>query len=229
MWNLPSTHLQFRKQDSPVKTETCFRLGLLRNSEDLPTLSGLLAQQPLIQNLNVRHILKELKDEHPEFPVYKMFRLLREKSCKFKLKADLERKENVPINSKLRTKTEKPEPMEYAVWTEKYKAQSSKDVLGNNVSIRELKKWLKNWVDISKEIVSSKTKRKRRSSSSSDFDRSDYDNRDTIAFPSNTVIISGPVASGKTMAVYAIANELDIDVLEVNASSKRTGKLVKYI
>lgn len=222
MWNLPSTNLQLRQQDSPVKTTTYFRLGLL---QDVHTLSGLLTQQPLIQNLNVRHILMELKEEHPEFPVYKTFRLLREKSCKFKLKGNLERTGSKSKKGKSRMKIEKPEPMEYAVWTEKYKAQSSKDVLGNNVAIRELKKWLKNWVDICKEIVSSKRKRKR-STSSSDFDHSDDDNRDRTASPSNTVIISGPIASGKTMAVYAIANELDIDVLELNASSKRTGKLV---
>jgi DNA polymerase III delta prime subunit len=39
----------------------------------------------------------------------------------------------------------------------------------------------------------------------------------------NTVVLTGPTGCGKTAAVYAVANELGFEVLEVNASNKRTG------
>ena len=42
----------------------------------------------------------------------------------------------------------------------------------------------------------------------------------------NTALIEGPPGSGKTAAVFALAAEMGFNVLEVNASSNRTGKQV---
>lgn len=40
---------------------------------------------------------------------------------------------------------------------------------------------------------------------------------------SNAFVLSGPIGSGKTSAIYAVAAEMDFSVLEINASMKRSG------
>jgi len=52
--------------------------------------------------------------------------------------------------------------------------------------------------------------------------------RDSTWLPGNTMVLYGPTGTGKTSAVYAIAKELKFNVLELNASTKRTGALIDF-
>lgn len=192
-WNLTTIkNFKFIHTESPIKA-----IKLTKNFylNSLPTITNNSQTYTLNphKKFNIRLILKQIKAEHPEFPVYKIFRLLRKKTRKNQ------------------------------IWTEKYRPNNTEELLGNTCAVRELKNWLKHWLDLSGEIASKRRKRNN-SDSSTEFDTSDGDSRDSMGFPSNTIIVSGVIASGKTMAIYAIANELDINVLELNASSKRTGK-----
>ena len=45
---------------------------------------------------------------------------------------------------------------------------------------------------------------------------------------SSCALLTGSCGSGKTAAVYAVAEELGLQVLEVNASTCRTGKQVSF-
>lgn len=102
-------------------------------------------------------------------------------------------------------------------WTYKYKPMSAQEIVGNEEAANKLKDWLSGW-------RSSLTKESDGSSGdefySSDCSSSCNNENNQIA------VLLGPHGSGKTASVYAIAEELDYSVIEVNASSRRTGKRI---
>ncbi|XP_064482111.1 uncharacterized protein LOC135394946 [Ornithodoros turicata] len=98
------------------------------------------------------------------------------------------------------------------VWTEKYKPSERQPFVGNEALIQELRDWLTEW----------KTNPVNRPgvSQSSDSEAS------VEGAVSNCMLLHGPPGSGKTSAVYYMAQELGYKVIEVNASSERPGKKI---
>lgn len=82
----------------------------------------------------------------------------------------------------------------HSLWTEKYKPDSLTLMLGHGPQLKWLGTFLKTWQN----LYSTEAR--------------------------NTVIISGPKGIGKTAAVYAAAQDTGFRILEINPSSKRTGK-----
>ena len=77
-------------------------------------------------------------------------------------------------------------------FTHKYTAKSTKDIIGQDESINNLKKFISNYSNEKK----------------------------------NSALIYGPSGTGKTSSVYAIANELGYEVIEVNASEFRNAEQI---
>uniref|UniRef100_A0ABD2WQ31 ATPase AAA-type core domain-containing protein n=1 Tax=Trichogramma kaykai TaxID=54128 RepID=A0ABD2WQ31_9HYME len=101
------------------------------------------------------------------------------------------------------------------LWIKKYRPSNSSTIIGNNEAILKLKTWLNTW---------NYHQNKLNESSSDEFHINNHDER---SFPPNTVaILKGPHGCGKSSSVYAIADELEYRVLEVNASAKRTKKII---
>lgn len=179
---------------------------------------------------NLKAILLEIKRSNPDFPVFRSFRLLEQKNNKLRSEEIVNQKSQIKMVKGHKGKRRKADKIfenqldnqaDSMMWTEKYKATTHEDIIGNHRSTLALKKWLQHWLDIT--YNGSKILR-RRGSSSSEFD-CDSDSRHSAEYPSNAVIVHGPHGSGKTMTIYALCSELGINVLELNASSKRTGKI----
>ncbi|KOB73290.1 Uncharacterized protein OBRU01_10969, partial [Operophtera brumata] len=171
---------------------------------------------------NPQTVLQTLKDQYPRYPVYRTYRLLRGKK-KGDHKAgnnflDLDNSVEI-LNASIDTQNENPEQLS---WADKYKPLAANQIIGNFESVKELKKWLVSWTenDMKSKAINDN------GSDSSDYFQSDADSKDSMKSSNNLLVLSGPVGSGKTSSVYAIAAELAIKVIEVNASSKRTGKIM---
>lgn len=80
------------------------------------------------------------------------------------------------------------EKITFLPWNEKYRPQKLKDIIGQDLALQDLLKWIKNF------------KKEK----------------------SRAVILHGPAGNGKTSLVIALANELDYELVQMNASDFRT-------
>lgn len=174
----------------------------------------------IVSGNSINIVLKDIKELYPKFPVYRTYKLLKGKrkgeyvDCKY---TEFDNSIEI-INDVIDIVNENPCNLK---WTDKYKPLSTDHMLGNFQSIKELKKWLISWKE-----NKLKPKNAASGSDSSDFYCSDTDSTDSTKTVNNLLILNGPVGSGKTCSIYAVAAELAIKVIEVNASSKRTGKVM---
>ncbi|KAG5601260.1 hypothetical protein H5410_032630 [Solanum commersonii] len=121
-----------------------------------------------------------------------------------------------------------PSQPKSCLWTNKYQPERAFQVCGNSKPVKLLSDWLHLWHE--------KVSRTSKSSIQSDCDtlqdfsdslyesEADSSNEEQLK---NVLLVSGPVGSGKSAAIYACAKEQRFQVIEVNASDWRNGALVK--
>ncbi|XP_050499562.1 ATPase family AAA domain-containing protein 5 [Diabrotica virgifera virgifera] len=231
-WALPHSELQL-VEVSPLAVDYNIRCEQLTKSNIIRSIN-IDTEMKKVDKLKV--LLNKIKAENPNYPVYKSFRQIHEKSGRKlditeddtktherKRKRNKKKKEK-EVNQTVEVLDQKTdtESVEYSMWTEKYKPKCSNDIIGNALAVKSLKIWLEDWKQFSQEINSKK--RRRSSTSESEFEKTDSDSRESSNLPGKIIVLSGPCGSGKTTTVYALCNELGFNVIELNASSKRTGK-----
>ncbi|CAI9114632.1 OLC1v1015396C1 [Oldenlandia corymbosa var. corymbosa] len=117
------------------------------------------------------------------------------------------------------------------LWTDKFRPRKAAQICGNSDSVKFLTDWLCMWHEKSSQV-----------GKSSFYDDSAVDqDDDCFSYPSdsdsenfndetslnNVLLVTGPVGSGKSAAIYACAEEQGFQVIEVNTSDWRNGALVK--
>uniref|UniRef100_A0A2A4K5A4 ATPase AAA-type core domain-containing protein n=1 Tax=Heliothis virescens TaxID=7102 RepID=A0A2A4K5A4_HELVI len=173
------------------------------------------------QKRSTQKMLQIIKQLHPKFPVYRTYRYLRGKArgefkdCNY---VDVDNSIEM-IGDMADVTNDSPDRLN---WTDKYKAMSTSQIIGNFETIKELRKWLISWTENN---VKYKAKSKP-GSDSSDYYQSDTDSRESMKSMNNLLILTGPTGCGKTASIYAVASDLSMKVIEVNSSSKRTGKIM---
>ncbi|XP_076749848.1 enhanced level of genomic instability 1 [Xylocopa sonorina] len=123
-------------------------------------------------------------------------------------------KKNKQSGRKEKVEYESKNQFEYCNWTHKYRPKSSREVVGNEEAVTKLKEWLLN----------QRTTYTNEDVSSDDEFYSSESSNSKVGGNNQVAVLLGPHGCGKTASVYAIAEELGYTVLELNASSRRTGK-----
>ncbi|KYQ56478.1 ATPase family AAA domain-containing protein 5 [Trachymyrmex zeteki] len=166
---------------------------------------------------NVEQVLSEIEKLYPG--VRRMWETIST------IKGDLEKNSPSPKGRKtherkrmLTENVEKEEKQSHnCAWTYKYKPMSAQEIVGNEEGANKLKNWLSGWrASLTKENDDS---------SGDEFYSSDCSSSSNIE-NNQIAVLLGPHGSGKSASVYVIAEELGYSVIEVNASSKRTGKRI---
>ncbi|XP_068148368.1 enhanced level of genomic instability 1 isoform X1 [Drosophila tropicalis] len=197
---------------------------------------------------NKRSFVKLWKNEFDRFPTFKCYNQMREKYRHFSamdsaqdtqqvgesfvvtrrsrrsLEQQQQQKQLQQQQQQLDNMDEVKPPMGAPngelLFTEKYKPLLFEQVLVNLTPVQELKEFLSSWCTAGGNNGG-------RKNSQDDFN---YDTMDSSSCSmtsnsnSNTMVLVGPSSSGKTNAVFALANDLNFNVLEINAGMRRTGK-----
>lgn len=173
---------------------------------------------------NKRDIIKNWKMHFDRFPTFKCYNQMREK-YRFHSAIDstldtqeisesfvVTRKSVQKQHAELTNEDEKPPPSApngELLFTDKYKPLLIEQVLVNLTPVNSLKEFLSSW-----------------SIPGQAGNYSGYTSEESNSSQSNTnsVVLLGPKSSGKSNAVFALANEMNFNVLEINAGMKRSGK-----
>lgn len=202
------------------------------------TLSDKQHTEPIKEESNLKQVgfkklLRQIKSDNPDYPVIRTFKCLNKKNKKGAAEVIINKTNTKAKTKKINfddsvevveaTSGDKQEAKQ--LWTDLYKPSSSEEIYGNKFCVDQIKTWLNKWIKLVEETNAGRKKRKRYDSdTSSDFEFGDMSGRDNCQLSERALILYGPNGCGKTMTVYALCNQLGINVLEINASSKRTGK-----
>ncbi|KAG9448912.1 hypothetical protein H6P81_008877 [Aristolochia fimbriata] len=111
-----------------------------------------------------------------------------------------------------------------SLWTNKYRPEKALEVCGNRGPVKSLSEWLESWHESVPQASASSVHGSECSWSQSDSEIEDPDEGSPV---NNVFLVTGPIGSGKSAAIYACAKEHGFDVIEVNASDCRNGVFVK--
>ncbi|XP_047310768.1 uncharacterized protein LOC124914297 isoform X2 [Impatiens glandulifera] len=119
---------------------------------------------------------------------------------------------------------------EHNMWTNKYRPDRATEVCGNETPVRFLSDWLRLWREKGSKsckdpTLSDKHKIENIGYASYHSD-TDYEDEEEDTKLDNVLLVTGPVGSGKSAAIYACAKEHQFRVLEVNTSDWRNGSLL---
>uniref|UniRef100_A0A803LV03 AAA+ ATPase domain-containing protein n=1 Tax=Chenopodium quinoa TaxID=63459 RepID=A0A803LV03_CHEQI len=116
---------------------------------------------------------------------------------------------------------------ENSMWANKYHPEKGLEVCGNSEAVKFINDWLHRWHEMDFRFSKSSYSADKCLIQDGEYDSdSDAENLEASGLK-NVLLVTGPVGSGKSAAIYACAKEQGFQVIEVNASDWRNGALLK--
>ncbi|XP_049297993.1 ATPase family AAA domain-containing protein 5 [Anopheles funestus] len=192
---------------------------------------------------HVKDIVRDYKQRFPHFPVfrcYKQFRAVYQDHQQRRAHGGETQEhgtDSMPLDVSFEIIESTPSCRNgETLFTEKYKPQNTEQILINFSPANMLTQFLSLWKD---DTGSQKRSNETTSQTGHYFLSTEKDDEDfLISNDSNSsscgpgsnvcnhIVLVGPPGCGKTSNVYAVANEMNFNVLELNASSRRKGKII---
>lgn len=148
---------------------------------------------------DVKELVKAMKEEFCDFPANRCFKQLHKKHRKaMKEPQDSDYCSQGEIDGNF-------------LFVDIFKPQKFDEFHVNVKPVRELQKFLLTWNE--KQI-------------STDYDSDETCSQRSSTGLNNFMVLTGYHGSGKTSSVYALANDLNYQVIEINAGSRRSGKIM---
>ncbi|XP_049544484.1 ATPase family AAA domain-containing protein 5 [Anopheles darlingi] len=196
---------------------------------------------------NVKSIVRDYKQRYQHFPVFKCYKQFRAIYEEHRVKQPDPPATSGALDESIEIIETESSASSFRngelLFTEKYKPQNTEQILVNYVPATLLKRFLAPW----QEELNGGPAGNRRTvpavngdyytvNSSGDDECSNGSTSSSIGMAAggggggtavcNHVVLVGPPGCGKTCNVYAVANEMNFQVLEINASSRRKGRLI---
>ncbi|KAK3939835.1 chromosome transmission fidelity protein 18 [Diplogelasinospora grovesii] len=118
------------------------------------------------------------------------------------------------------TNADVKKPKRTLLWTEKYRARSFMDLVGDDLTNRQVLRWLKRWDPIVFPHAAKKPPAVRRKQQQQQQPEEERPHRQIL-------MLTGPPGLGKTTLAHVCARQAGYEVMEINASDDRSKDVVK--
>lgn len=178
------------------------RKGSLTGSSDDADMPVICEEIRSIERTSIKHgkvkeLVKRLKERFEDFPTNRCFKQLFRQYKNATRESDSDYysfSDNASIEENL-------------LFVDIFKPNQFEEFFINTKPVKDLKEFLLNWNDKSEE-----------------YDSDESGSRQSSREMNNFAVLTGVSGVGKTSSVYALAKDLNYQVIEINAGSRRSGK-----
>lgn len=132
-----------------------------------------------------------------------------------------------PVRSVEDRHTSTKKPKRTMLWTEKYRARTFMDLVGDDLTNRQVLRWLKRWDPLVFPHAAKRPTVRRHAQQQQQQQQQDGQQPEEEKPHRKILMLHGPPGLGKTTLAHVCARQAGYEVMEINASDERSKDVVK--